>query len=53
MAQLNKSDPLNLGSCDKSSHGKMWLVKNKSGDEKVIICVSKDAMYLWKSLDGM
>jgi hypothetical protein len=51
--QLNK-DPINPGSCDTQSHGQIKLIKDRLGDERLVVCSeNSDSKSSWKFLDGM
>jgi hypothetical protein len=49
---LDKENPMNPGPCNEITHGKMKLVENRLGEEKIVACMNEDSKYLWKSIDG-
>ena len=46
---VNSYDP---GPCEKKTHGKEVLVKNRADEENIVICVKDRGVYQWKSADG-
>ena len=40
------------GSCNQQSHLKEVLVKDRNDDDKILICVRENNVYIWTSLDG-
>ena len=46
---MNGYDP---GPCDNKIHGKEVLVKDRSEDEIILICVKNKGVYQWKPIDG-
>jgi hypothetical protein len=46
---VNSYDP---GTCNSTSHGQEVLVKDRSDEEIIVICVKDKGFYQWKTLDG-
>ena len=46
---VNSYDP---GSCNRKSHGKEVLVKDRSDEEIILVCVKDKGVYQWKATDG-
>ena len=42
----------NPGECNYGSHGKLVLVKDRRDNDKLLVCVEENGVYLWKPTDG-
>ena len=40
------------GSCSKKERGLLKLIKDRSNNDKLLICNERNGVYVWKTTDG-